>query len=133
MLDKDQARVLKMNYAFVNRSCGVTGTAEFMERRESERFPLMLDCSVTFTGDSYDVVLIDISAGGAKFQFKFVPPTPPAEGAETVLEVPRHGGFYGEIVWTDDDYAGMAFDENHKMAANLIHEMVAESRAAANE
>ena len=121
-----------MNYTVTDRSYDVSNTGEFMERREFERYPLMLDASVTITGDSYDVTLIDISAGGAKFQFKILPPHNVPQGVETVSEVPRHGGVYGESVWMDDDYAGMKFDENHKMAANLIHEMVADSRAAAN-
>lgn len=107
-------------------------SAEFTERREFERFPLMLDCSVSYNGSVHDVSLIDISASGAKFQFKVVPSVLPGEGVEVVIEVPRHGGFYGELVWTDDDYAGMKFDENHKMAANLIHEMVAETRVVPN-
>ena len=99
--------------------------SEFTDRREFERYPLMLEASVTFSGEYYDVVLIDISAGGAKFQFKIVPPALPDTDTEVSIEVPPHGGFYGNIVWTDEDYAGIEFDENHKAAASLIHEMAA--------
>jgi len=95
------------------------------DRREYERFPLMLEASVVFSDEHYDVVLIDISAGGAKFQFKMIPPSLPSPETEVSIEVPPHGGFYGNLVWSDDDYAGIEFDENHKVAASLIHEMAA--------
>jgi len=108
-----------------NRRKLLSAMSGFAERREFERFSLMLDASVTFAGEYYDVVLIDISAGGAKFQFKMIPPSLPDSNAEVAIEVPPHGGFYGNIVWVDGNYAGIKFDENHKAAASLIHDMAA--------
>lgn len=108
-----------------NRRKLLSTMSEFTDRREYERFPLMLDASVAFSGEHYDVTLIDISAGGAKFQFKIIPPSLPGPDAEVSIEVPPHGGFYGNIAWFDQDYAGIKFDENHKVAASLIHEMAA--------
>jgi len=88
----------------------------------------MLDTTVTFSGGAYDTALIDVSAGGAKFCFKMPPPKMPDRGTPISIEIQPFGEFDGEVMWIDDDYAGIKFDENHKATAALINEMVAQGR-----
>ncbi|MBC8242169.1 MAG: PilZ domain-containing protein [Alphaproteobacteria bacterium] len=103
--------------------------SDFTERRQFERYPLMLDALISLPKEHYDAVLIDISAGGAKFQFREMPPMMPGPGIPISITIQPFGGFYGSLMWVDDDFAGMKFEENHKAMASLIHEMVAQSRS----
>ncbi len=91
------------------------------ERRQHERYPLMLEAAVTIGGESFAAVIFDISAGGAKVQLKDAGNA--AENAmpkTAVLEIPEYGGFEGDIVWIDDDFIGINFHENHKTTVKLI-------------
>ena len=93
------------------------------ERRKSERFPILLEATVTVDSDVIHCVIFDISAGGAKVQLK---------GTEVHLEddqvkllqlnIPGFGDFDGEIVWTDDEYIGIKFLEKHKTMVKLVLE-----------
>ncbi len=88
----------------------------------------MLGALVSLPKGRYDAVLIDISAGGAKFQLKEMPFIAPEIGVSISITIQPFGGFFGDIMWVDDDFIGMKFDENHKAMASLVHEMVAQSR-----
>ena len=94
-----------------------TGT----DRRQFERYPLMLEAQVTIDGETFAAVIFDISAGGAKVQLKA-----PGKGTEialpktTVLAIPDFGGYGGDIVWIDDEFIGIDFHENHKTMVKLI-------------
>ena len=94
-----------------------TGT----DRRQFERYPLMLEAQVTIDGETFAAVIFDISAGGAKVQLKA-----PGKGTEialpktTVLAIPDFGGYEGDIVWIDDEFIGIKFHENHKTMVKLI-------------
>ena len=73
------------------------------ERRQNERYPLMLEAAVTIGGESFAAVIFYISAGGAKVQLKNAGSA--AENAmpkTAVLDIPEYGDFKGDIVWTDD-------------------------------
>ena len=93
------------------------------ERRKSERFPVLLEAAVSVDSDVINCVIFDISAGGAKLQLK---------GAEVHFEddqvkhiklnIPGFGDFDGEIIWTDDEYIGIKFHENHKTMVKLVLE-----------
>jgi hypothetical protein len=37
-----------------------------------------------------------------------------------ILTIPEFGDFEGDIVWTDDEYIGIHFHENHKTTVKLI-------------
>lgn len=100
----------------------------YTDRRKTERFPLMLGAKAALPNGRYDATLMDISAGGAKFKLEEAPLEPLEPGLSMSIEIPPFGGFFGFIVWIDEDFAGMEFDENHKVTAGLIHDMVAESR-----
>ena len=91
------------------------------ERRRHERYPLMLEAAVTIGGESFAAVIFDISGGGAKVQLKDAGTA--AENAmpkTAVLEIPEYGDYEGDIVWTDDEYIGIHFHENHKTMVKLI-------------
>ncbi len=91
------------------------------ERRQHERYPLMLEAAVTIGGESFAAVIFYISAGGAKVQLKDAGNA--AENAmrkTTVLEIPEYEGFGGDIVWIDDDFIGINFHDNHKTMVKLI-------------
>lgn len=98
------------------------------ERRRTERFPLMLNAAVSLPNGTYEATLISISAGGAKFRVDEPPLEPFAAGRSISIDIPPFGGFGGFVVWIDEDYVGMEFDENHKVTAALINDMVAQSR-----
>lgn len=100
----------------------------FSDRRRAERFPLMLDAVAVLPNGRYEATLMDISAGGAKFKLEDAPLEPIEHGLTMSIEIPPFGGFYGFIVWIDESFAGMEFDENHKVTAGLINDMVAQSR-----
>ena len=91
------------------------------ERRQYERYPLMLEAAVTIGGESLAAVIFDITADGAKVQLKDAGNA--AENAmpkTAVLKIPDYGGFEGDIVWTDDDYIGIYFHENYQKMVELI-------------
>ena len=94
-----------------------TGT----DRRQFERYPLMLEAQVTIGAESFAAVIFDISAGGAKVQLKGA-----GKGAEialpktAVLAIPNFGGYGGDIIWIDDEFIGIDFHENHKTMVKLI-------------
>ena len=91
------------------------------ERRQHERFPLMLKVAVTIGGESFAAVIFDLSAAGAKVQLKDAENA--AENAmpkTAVLKIPEYGGFEGDIIWTDDEYIGINFHEDYKMMVELI-------------
>ena len=93
------------------------------ERREFERFPILLEATVAVDNEIIHCVIFDISARGAKVQLK---------GTEVHLEddqvkfiqlnIPGFGDFDGEIVWTDDEYIGLKFHDNNKTTVKLILE-----------
>lgn len=102
--------------------------AAFTERREFERFPLLLDVVAVFPDGRYDSILLDISAGGAKFRFAAAPMTHPEPDGPASIIVPPFGEFFGNVRWIDGDYVGMQFDENHKATSSLVRAMVNDSR-----
>ncbi len=92
-----------------------------IERRRHERYPLMLEATVSIGDETFAAVIFDISAGSAKVQLKEAGNA--AENAvpkTAVLEIPEYGDFEGDIVWTDDDFIGINFHENHKTMVKLI-------------
>ncbi|MAF94732.1 MAG: hypothetical protein CMM60_03110 [Rhodospirillaceae bacterium] len=94
-----------------------TGT----DRRRFERHILMLEARVTIGGESFAAVIFDISAGSAKVRLKDAGNA--AENATpktAVLDIPEYGDYEGGIVWTDDDFIGIDFHENHKTMFKLI-------------
>jgi hypothetical protein len=51
-----------------------------------------------------------------------------AASDEVVLTISRFGGFGGEIAWTDENFVGMRFVENHKAMIGLILEDADQTR-----
>jgi hypothetical protein len=100
----------------------MTEAPEFDEKRQSERYPLMLDAEAALGGDALEITIFDVSAGGAKVRFKEDPLK------HIVLKVPPFGEFEGEIVWKDDEYVGIKFNEDQKKMAEIILEMARQSR-----
>jgi len=94
-----------------------TGT----DRRQFERYPLMLEAQVTIGAERFAVLIFDISSGGAKVQS--LDPEKVAEivlPKTVVLDIPDFGGYEGDIVWIDDEFIGIKFHENHKTMVKLI-------------
>ena len=91
------------------------------ERRRHERYPLMLEAGVLMGGDALGASIIDLSAGGAKLRLRGADVLQYYDlSASIVLHIPNFGGFEGKVVWKDDDYVGVMFNENHKTLVNLI-------------
>ncbi len=99
----------------------MTSEWNMTERRQHERYPLMLEAAVTIGSETFAAVIFDISAGGAKVQLKEAGNA--AENAmpkTVVLDIPEYGDYEGDIIWIDDDYIGINFHENHKTMVKLI-------------
>ncbi len=91
------------------------------DRRQHERYPLMLEAAVTIGGDSFAAVIFDISGGGAKVRLKEAGSAVENAMSKTVvLNIPEYGDFEGDIIWIDDDYIGIHFHENHKTMVKII-------------
>ncbi len=94
-----------------------TGT----DRRQFERYPLMIEAQVTIGAESFAAMIFEISAAGAKVQLKdagkvaeiVLPKT-------TVLDIPDYGSYEGDIIWIDDEFIGIKFHESHKTMVKLI-------------
>ncbi len=98
-------------------------TKAFVEKRQFERYPLMLESTVSVGREVIDCVIFDISAGGAKIRLKGTEVRPDKDQIETiVLHIPGFGGFDGKIIWTDDEYVGIQFRETHKTMVKLVIE-----------
>lgn len=86
----------------------------FIERRQTERFPIMMTASVTYADNDMDATIFDVSAGGAKVRLDGT--EIPAENVlnhSFILNVPAYGKFPGDIVWKDDEYVGVKFHRDH--------------------
>ena len=93
------------------------------ERRRHERYPLMMEPGVLIGGEVLGAVIIALSAGGAKLRLRQTEDHRSYDpGASIVLHIPNFGGFDGKIVWKDDDYVGLLFNEDHKTLVNLVLE-----------
>ncbi len=100
----------------------MSDASDFEEKRQFERYPLMLDAVVAVGGDALDITIFDVSAGGAKIRFKEDPLK------HIVIKVPPFGEFEGEIMWKDDEYVGVKFNEDQQKMAQVIVDMTRKSR-----
>ena len=100
----------------------MTDPSDFEEKRQFERYPLMLDAEVALGGEALAITIFDVSAGGAKIRFKEDPLK------HIVIKVPPFGEFEGEIMWKDDEYVGVKFNEDQQKMAEVIVDMTRQSR-----
>jgi hypothetical protein len=105
----------------------MTDDQDFVERRQFERFPLMLEAEVSLGSDALASMIFDVSAGGAKVRFKDDP------FKKIVLKIPPFGEFEGEVVWKDDEYVGIKFGEDHEKMMDVIVDMTRNSQAAKDQ
>jgi len=92
-----------------------------VERRESERFPIMMRASVTAGDSVLEATIFDVSAGGAKVRLDGPDlPAPDSTPHSMVLYIPAYGEFPGDVVWRDDEYIGLRFHEDHGEALNPL-------------
>ncbi len=96
-----------------------TKTMHVPERRGTERFPLTLKAEITFGDGELDAKIYDLSSSGAKVRLK------KNLLKNIVLNIPPFGIFEGEIAWTDEEFIGIKFNEDHKAIVNLILQHVA--------
>ncbi len=89
----------------------------FKERRQFERYPLMLEAEVSVGGAAQDCTIFYVSAGGAKVRFAKDP------FKNIVLRIPPYGEFEGEVVWKDDEFVGIKFHEDQEKMMEVILEM----------
>lgn len=103
----------------------MTRPESVFERRRHERYPLMIEAGVLIGGEALGAAVIDLSAGGAKLRLRGAEVLQTDDLADSIiLHIPRFGGFEGRIVWKDDDYVGLMFNEDHKTLVNLVLESV---------
>lgn len=99
----------------------MTVPESIIERRRHDRYPLMLEAGVLIGGDALGATIINLSSGGAKLRLREAEVLQYHDlSASLVLHIPNFGGFDGKIVWKDDDYVGVVFNEDHKTLVNLI-------------
>lgn len=95
------------------------------EKRQFERYPLMLEAEVSHADQTIECVIFDVSAGGAKVRLKRAGIDAQNSPIKHVLlHIPPFGEFEGDIVWTDDDYMGIEFYETHKAVVKMLLERV---------
>lgn len=93
----------------------------YKDQRKLDRIPLMLDASVTLEGNGHACKLLNICARGAKIQLLSTPFGSNVSTGDIIsLNIPKLGEFDGTVAWSDDEYLGIRFDENHKAIAALI-------------
>ena len=100
----------------------MTDAESFEERRQFERYPLMLEAETSLGGESLECTIFDVSAGGAKIRLKQDP------FKHVVLTIPPFGEFEGEVVWKDDEYVGIKFHEDQEKMMEVIQGMSDHSR-----
>lgn len=82
----------------------------FVERRHSDRFPIMLKVSVSYGDNRMDATILDVSSGGAKVRLDGAGiPDETVLNNGFILDIPAYGKFPGDIVWKDDEYIGIKF------------------------
>ncbi len=91
------------------------------ERRETERFPIMMRASVLAGDDNLEATIFDISSGGAKVRLDGADiPAPETMAAKVVLHIPAYGEFSADVIWRDEEYLGLRFHEDHSEALNPL-------------
>ena len=96
-----------------------------IERRRHERYPLMMEAGVLIGGEALGAEIINLSAGGAKLRLRKIEEHLSCDPADSIiLHIPNFGGFEGKVIWKDDDYVGLMFNEDHKTLVNLILDSV---------
>ncbi len=93
---------------------------KFTERRQHERLPLMMPAETLFEGATLDTVILDISLGGAKIRLTDAELHPTDIAKAIVLDIPKAGTMEGEVIWIDDEYVGIKFDDGQKTMLNLV-------------
>jgi hypothetical protein len=96
-----------------------TNAKHVPERRQNERFPLAVKAEVSLGEGDIEAQIYDLSPSGAKLRLK--------KGLlkSIVLSIPPFGVFEGEVAWTDEEFVGIKFNEDHKAIVNLILQHVA--------
>ena len=90
------------------------------ERRKHERLPLMMEARALFGDATLGAVIFDISLGGAKIRLTETELRPQDIGEPIALDIPQAGRMDGEIIWIDDEYVGIKFEDGQKTMLNLI-------------
>lgn len=91
------------------------------ERRESERFPIMMRASIMVGDDNLEATIFDVSGGGAKVRLDGTDiPAPENMASNVVLSIPAYGEFPADVVWRDEEYLGLRFHEDHSQALNPL-------------
>ncbi len=91
------------------------------ERRNLERFPILKKAALIFEGQVLEATIFDISGGGAKIRIDgAIIPSEDKVNAATALDVPDCGEIDAHIVWKDDEYFGLKFDENHSKLISVL-------------
>ena len=87
------------------------------ERRESERFPIMMRASVVAGEDYLEATIFDVSADGAKVRLDGTDiPAPENMVQSVVLHIPAYGEFPANVIWRDDEYIGLRFHKDNSVA-----------------
>jgi hypothetical protein len=81
---------------------------------------LAVEAEISFPDDVLKAAIFDLSSSGAKVRLR------KSLLKSVVLNIMPFGSFEGEIVWSDDEFIGIKFDEDHKAVINLILESEAE-------
>ncbi len=87
------------------------------ERRESERFPIMMRASVMAGDVNLEATIFDVSAGGAKVRLDGTDiPAPENMAQNVILHIPAYGEVPADVVWRDEEYLGLRFQQDHSVA-----------------
>ncbi|MCW9035135.1 MAG: PilZ domain-containing protein [Rhodospirillales bacterium] len=88
------------------------------EQRSSKRNSLSLSAQLTSDKRTQNVVIEDISIGGAKLRPSGTSPT---LNSDTILSISTFGELQGCVVWNRKNSLGIRFNENEEKMGTLLY------------
>ncbi len=90
------------------------------EKRSAQRIPTDVRASVTGDGAFVACAIRNVADDGAKVKLLAHPAhLYLEEGTEVYLNVPAFSALCGRVIWIDEDYLGIQFNEPHQVTAHM--------------
>lgn len=98
-----------------------------IEQRRYQRSSVVWQGSLEVGGQSFDCVVMNISANGVKLRLRDETDRDLLSG---LLTIPRLGEFEADVVWRNDSSMGLKFDRHPDEIRLLLAEIMPESVSA---
>jgi|SaaInl4_135m_RNA_FD_contig_21_3619682_length_838_multi_3_in_0_out_0_1 hypothetical protein len=98
----------------------MTSVFSSTEKRDFQRIPVDARASITGDGTFIACTISNVADDGAKVRLLVEPDNLRiAKGAEVSLNIPKYEDFSGRVIWIEDGYMGIQFDESQHVAPSL--------------